>query len=165
MRSFVVAFLFLMSGGVSAEIAVLGNLPRELCTDDNQTILRLKEKDTSKCILSLKASEERSVESSDNKTEAKIHLNSSANTIYQASTKTELPLVKVQNKSSIGTRESYVFFTKDKSVEVRLTAKVTGTSCTDDNDGSCCGDSYSGTLTVKTQRGSVKVPIYYYRGG
>ena len=77
-------------------------------------------------------------------TEAKVHINSSVVTVYLASVDRKPPLVKFPNKNSLGRRESYVFVTKDKSIEIRLEAEVTGTSCRDNDGGSCCGDSYSG---------------------
>lgn len=161
MRSFIKIFLFIMSGVAYAETLSLKNLPLEMCADDNKTVLRLKEQNTSKCILALETPSDDSVK----ETQAKINLNGRVVTLYQTSVKTEPSLMKVRNKSSMGIKETYIFHNKDKSVEVKLKASVTGTSCTNDNDGSCCGHSYSGFLTVKTKPSRVQLPISYYRGG
>lgn len=50
------------------------------------------------------------------------------------------------------------------AVSAVLNVKQTGTTCVEGED-KCCGNDYSGSLTVSTARGKASVRVSYYRGG
>lgn len=165
MTRLILAYALLMSGAANADSISLGVLPGDLCVEDNETVLRVNETDTTKCILSFHPPSGLLPEGSTAETEARIRLNGKVIVIYRTQYNSTPPIRRDRYSGGLGESVHYVFQTRDKKVVVRLKARGVGTSCHASTDGSCCGDSYKGSLSVEAHRGSTKIPIYYYRGG
>lgn len=168
MKSILLFLLLIFGAYAHAEEPVLGELPQEICLKDrsvgNDQVNPIGDEYQHACVLFFEFFDD-DYDGKKLETTAYVLLNGRVTTIHRVGRESRKPNKPNPIYPSEGSSESYTFKTEDKAATVTLNATVAQSSCRADNDGSCCGDTYKGTLAVTTASGHFSMPIQYYRGG